>query len=229
MPLIVGFVVGAGLALALGLGLLGAVAAGIVGAIAAFALPIAYGLAWARRGRATVPVDLTAELPSPLTRQAYETLPLAMRNAVIARTIAEAAGRAPDAVAALLPEMMGRTKVSSLATQRAAASLAVSVEPARLDRAQVATILAAEVDLAAQSAMPPNDRARAVAEQRLGQAVTLDLMREALLSVRFPRLGRISLADMVSGVPTGELDLAFVVGSIRTVGEKHQQEFARLG
>jgi hypothetical protein len=128
----------------------------------------------------------------------------------------------------LLAEMMGRTRMSNLATQQAAQLVLESVSPTRIDDERYGLILEGEVELAATAAMPPNDRVRAIAERNLGQAVTPDLMRTALLTTRFPALGRISVAEMMHGAVTGEIDLAFVVGSIRKVGEKHQKGLAEL-
>lgn len=224
----IAFVVGTAIAFGIGLGFPAALGGGIAGVAIAFGLQFVVGLSIMRRGQAAAPVDLTAEVSEPLSREAYQRMPLAVRNAVVARTVARAADTTPERVAGLLAEMMGRTRMSNLASQRGAQSVVEAVSADRIDTERYKLILEGEVELAAAAAMPPNDRVRAIAERNLGQAVTPDLMRTALLTTRFPLLGRITLAEMMHGAVAGELDLAFVVGSIRKVGEKHQEGLAEL-
>lgn len=59
--------------------------------------------------------------------------------------------------------------------------------------------------------------------------MTPDVMRQALLTTRFPLIGRASTAELMAQALDGDVDLAFVVGLIRNVGEKHQKGLAELG
>lgn len=225
---LIAFIVGTVLALVVRVELPVALLAGVGGVAVAFAAQFVIGSAMMRRGRMDAPVDLAAPIPEPLTRASYQSLPLAARNAVVARAVAHAAASTPEHVAGLLAEMMGRTRMSNIATQRGAHALLLGTSAARVDIDRYNLILESEVEMAAATAMPPTDRVRAIAERNLGQAVTPELMRTAVLTTRFPLLGRLSVAEMMDQALVGQIDLAFVVGSIRKVGEKHQQGLARL-
>lgn len=226
---LIAFIVGVVVAIAMGVGFPAALVGGVVAVVIAFVGQAVVGLESMRRGRAAVPVDLDAATPDPLTQEVYERLPLAARNALVAGTVATATGRPVEAIAGLLPEMMGRSRISNLASQRGALYVMESLDPTRLNRATVSAILEGELAMAARAAMPPTDRARAIAERNLGAAVTPDVMRQALLTTRFPRIGRASTAELMAGALDGDVDLAFVVGLIRKVGEKHQKSLAELG
>jgi|BarGraNGADG00212_2_1021979.scaffolds.fasta_scaffold08302_4 hypothetical protein len=62
--------------------------------IALFVAQAAIGSRSMRRGQEQVPIDLTGapDLDAASLRSAYETLPLAQRNAIIAREVARSAG-----------------------------------------------------------------------------------------------------------------------------------------
>jgi len=225
---VVAFIVGTIVTLIAGLGFPLALVGGAAGMVLAFAGQFLIGLTLARRGRQSAPVDLSAGVPDPLSVGAYQQLPLAVRNAVVSRAVAQATGTTPDRVAAALPDMMGRTMMNSLASQREVEAIIGSMSAARIDPERYDVILQGEVALAAAAAMPPNDRARTIAERNLGQAVTPELMRTALLMTRFPLLDGLTLNQLLGRAVAGEMDLAFVVGSIRKVGEKHQQGLAGL-
>lgn len=196
---------------------------GIVGAVLAFGVAIPVGLRSMRRAREMVPVDLGPGLPGHLSVAEYIALPLAFRNGVIARAVAQATGRSPEYVAQLLPTMMGRSRMANVGSQRAAAELTGDLISEQVDTELYSVVLEGELILAGRTAMPPNDRVRAIAERNFGQAVTESVMRDAISTTRFPNLGRVSVQELASGASDGDVDLAFAVGSIRKVAEKHAQ------
>lgn len=220
LGLIVGIVVGAGV--------LGAILYAIGFVVAAVVAQAAIGWLFMRRSRAAVPVDLDSQPPSPLTASAYVSLPLALRNGIVARVVATATDWSPESIAAVLPELMGRNRVSSMATQRAAAVIRARVEPAKIDPQECGAILEGELALGVQLVGSISDSARAVAERNLGKPVTADVLRDTLLTTRFPSLGRESMRDLMEDARTGRTDLAFVVGLIRKTAENQQRGLAEL-
>jgi hypothetical protein len=229
--LLLGFVAGVVIGLAAGAGFPLAIAAGVVGAVVAFLIPIPFGLLSQRSARLAVPVDLAAVLPDPLSREAYAQLPLAARNAAIARALAEASGREPEIVASALPQMLGRQRISSEASQRRAAGIAATAtENGRIDRRRYEAIIYGELDLAVRGCAPRDDRNRARIEQNLakfGMRLDDQTLLRAILETRLPRIGA-TVADLIHGAFGGDVDLAFVVGTIRKVGERHAAEIAKV-
>ena len=67
--------------------------------------------------------------------------------------------------------------------------------------------------------MPPNDRVRTIAERNLGRAVTTDVMRTTLATSRLA-IGK-TVDELMREAVTGQVDLAFVVRSIRRTAEWH--------
>ena len=78
------------------------------------------------------------------------------------------------------------------------------------------------------AAVPPNDRVRAIAERNLGRAITEEVTQEALLTTRLVLLNA-DIAQLMAAAVRGKADLAFVVGSIRKVGEHHAEGLRQLG
>jgi hypothetical protein len=226
--LVVAFVVGTLAALVLGFGFPTALLGGVAGVAIAIVAPIPFGLRSIRTGRAAVPVDLAAPVPTSLDQATYEHLPLAVRNAVIARAIAVATGRSPDQIARLLPAMMGRERLSNEATLTASSNVVADLDPTLVNQQLYGTILRGELALAARAAMPPNDRARAIAERNLGRAITEEVQQMALRMSRLVRLD-VTIGQLMDAAIRGEVDLAFVVGSVRKVGEHHAEGLRHLG
>lgn len=84
-----------------------------------------------------------------------------------------------------------------------------------------------EVNLAARMCLPPNDRVRAVVERNFGGPVDEGVMRIAILTTRLPRIDR-TIQELVTEAKAGDRSLAFVVGSIRKMGEYHAEEVAKI-
>lgn len=182
-----------------------------------------------RLGQAQVPVDLAGvpTLESASLAAAYETLPLAQRNALVAVELARASGHSVETIADLLPDMMGRNRISNLATQNAAAAVRHDLRVERVDADRVRAICAAEVDLAAQVSLPRDDRVRALVEARTGLVADRTTMATSIRRTRLPALN-MTVGDLIDEVVRGQRDLAFVVGTIRKVGEFHAAEMAKI-
>jgi hypothetical protein len=182
-----------------------------------------------RRGQQQVPIDLAGapDLDTASLRTGYESLPLAQRNAIIAREVARASGRPVEFIAGILADLMGRNRMSNLATQRAAAAVAEDIRADRVDRDRVNAICAGEVSLAAQSSMPPNDRVRAIAERNLGIAIDRSVMAQAIVTARMPRMNA-TVAGLIEDAVNGRRELALVVGTIRKVGEHHARGMLKI-
>ncbi len=229
--LLLGFVVGVVIGLVAGAGFPLALAAGVVGVLVAFLIPIPFGLYSQRSAGLAVPVDLAAVLPDPLSREAYAQLPLAARNAAIARALAEASGSEPETVSSALPQMMGRQAISNEASQRLAAGIAAAtMEGGRIDRRRYEAIMYGELDLAVRGCAPRDDRNRARIEQnlaKLGMRLDDQTLLRAIMRMRLPRIGE-TVAGLIQGAFGGDVDLAFVVGTIRKVGERHAAEIAKV-
>ena len=206
---------------------IGAIGGGVVAVVVVFVLQAAVGIAVTGRARGAVPVDLSTPTPDPLTPDAYAGLPLAARNAVIVRIVSLTSGRSAEHIVTLLPELMGRQRVSNIATQEAAASLVADLNAACVPRASVSSVCAAEVRLAGKAALPANDRVRAIVERNWGGAVDETTMAQAILTSRLPRIDR-TVTQLVDDAMSGRADLAFVVGTIRKVGEFHAREMAKI-
>ncbi len=206
---------------------LGALLGAIVAVALAFALQLVVGLRSVHDAEVAVPVDLAAPIPANLTPDTYATLPLASRNAVIARLVAQASGRSAEHVASLMPQLTGRMKFSSLATQGATASLVSDLSPARVDRDATTAVCAGELKLAALASLPSNDRVRAVVERNLGKAIDEEMATKAILACRFPLMDR-TAADLIDDALDGRVDLAATVGSIRKVGEYYVREMTKI-
>lgn len=206
---------------------IGVVLGAVIAAVAVFALQAAIGLASVQSAAKAVPIDLGAPTPDPLTAEAYMSLPLAARNATVARFVANVAGRPVEHVVSLLAGMMGREKMSNLASQRASEAVIGEMDPSRIPKPDYAAVCDGEVRLAARSSLPPNDRIRAIVEQNLGGAVDEATMVQAVVTTRLPRIGR-SIGELIEDALDGKVDLAFVVGSIRKVGEHHAREMAKI-
>lgn len=226
---LVGLVIGA----VVGYGLTGNAAGAAVGAIALpvalFAAQAAIGIRSMRHGQEQVPIDLagTPDLDVASLRSSYETLSLARRNAIVAREVARSVGQPVESIVALLPDLMGRNRMSNIATQRAAAGVTESVRADRVDRDRMSAICAGEVDLAAQSSMPPNDRVRAIAERNLGVAIDRSVMAHAIVTTRMPLMDA-TVAGLIGDAIGGRRDLAMVVGTIRKAGEHHAREMLKI-
>jgi hypothetical protein len=207
----------------------GAIAGGIGLPAALFVAQAAIGLRSMRRGRDQVPVDLTGtpELTTAALRTGYESLPLAQRNAIIAQELARSSGRPVELVATILADMMGRNRMSSLASQRASASVSEGIRADRVDRDRVSAICAGELSLAPNSSMPPNDRVRAIAERNLGVAIDRTIMARAIVTTNMP-LMHANVAGLIEDAIDGRRDLALVVGTIRRVGEHHAREMVKI-
>jgi hypothetical protein len=209
------------------------VAGAIIGAVGlvmlAFAAQFMIGTRFMRAGGEQVPVDLAGapDLRTDRLRTGYAVLPLAQRNAIIAREVARSAGREPEAVALILADMMGRNRMSNLITQRAAESVAADVRPFLVDGDRASAICAAEIDFAAQSSMPPNDRVRAIVERNFGRAVDQLTMAQAIMTSRLPRMDA-TVMGLIDDAISGRRNLALVVGTIRKVGEYHAREVAKI-
>lgn len=126
---LIAFIIGMVVAIVIGVGFPAALVGGVIGALLAFLGQAVWGFESMRRGRDAVPVDLDMAIPDPLTQEAYERLPLAGRNAVVVREVATATGKPMETIAALLPVLMGRSRMSSLASQRGAQSVMESLDP----------------------------------------------------------------------------------------------------
>jgi len=221
------FMVGAVIGWAITSSLLGAIAGAIVAVLAAFAVQYAVGTRSVQEAKVAVPVDLTAPTPKPLTSESYAALSLAARNAVVARLVAQASARSLEEVVDLLPDLMGRTRVQTEAKLRATASVMEDSSRGRVNRVAAAAVCAGEVKLAARSSVPNNDRTRAAVERNWGAAVDEDTMTTATLAARLPRIDR-SVSELVDDAVNGRANLAFVVGTIRKVGEYHAREMAKI-
>ena len=188
-----------------------------------------FGL-WSRASDA-VPVDLVAPMPSPLTRESYQALPLAVRNAVIVRVVARRSGATEDEVSEALPNMMGRQAISSEAAIRRALSIGERARGgARPGDDDVLAVLQGEMDLAVRSCVPRDDRNRAAIERNLAKiGARLDerFILQMLLSTRYPRMG-LDLTGVFNGAVEGQIDLAFAVGTIRKAGENSAAEMAKI-
>lgn len=226
---LVGLIVGAIAGYILTNSVVGAIAGAIGLPVAVFIAQAAVGTRSMRRGAEQVPIDLTGtpDIDTPSLRAGYEALPLAQRNAIIAQEVARAAGRPVDMVAGVLADMMGRNRMSNLETARAADAVAHDVRADRVDRDRVSVICAAEVSLAAQSSMPPNDRVRAIVERNLGAAVDRSVMTEAIVTTRMPLMNA-TVAELIQDAINGRRDLAVVVGTIRKVEEHHAREMVKI-
>lgn len=224
--LVVAFTIGTIVAVIVGISFPVALLGGVAGVVIAIVAPIPFGLRSMRTARAIVPVDLAAPVPSSLDQTTYEHLPLAARNAVIARAIAVAADRSPEQIARLLPGMMGRERLSNEATLTASSNVVADLDPMRVDQQLYGTSPRGELVLAARAAMPPNDRVRTIAERNLGRAVTEEVTQTALLTTRMVLLDA-TIEQLMDAAIRGEADLAFVVGS-RKVGEHHAEGFRQL-
>ena len=225
VALIVGAIAGYGLTSTLA----GAVAGAVGLPVALFVAQATIGFRSMRRGQEQVPVDLTGtpDLDTTALRSDYESLPLAQRNAIIAQEVARSAGRPVEFIAGLLADLMGRNRMSNLATQRAAAAVADDIQADRVDRDRVSAICAGEVSLAAQSGMPPNDRVRAIAERNLGVAIDRSVMAQAIVTTRMPLMNA-TVTGLIDDAINGRRDLALVVGTIRKVGEHHAREMTKI-
>lgn len=226
---LVGLIVGAIAGYALTSSVAGAVAGAIGLPVALFVAQAAVGFRSMRRGQEQVPVDLaqTPDLDTAALGATYESLPLAQRNAIVAREVARASGRPVEVIVGILADLMGRNRMSNIATQQAAASVANDIRPDRVDRDRVSAICAGEVSLAAQSSMPPNDRVRAIAERNLGVAIDRSVMAQAILTTNMP-LMHATVAGLIDDAINGRRDLALVIGTIRKVGEHHAQGMAKI-
>lgn len=229
--LLLGLVAGLAIGLMAGLPFPAVLAAGAAGALFAFALPIPFGLLSTRSARRAVPVDLAAPVPEPLHQDTYERLPLATRNAVIARAVAAASGSPPETVAAALPVMMGRQRISNMTSQQQSTSISAAVAQHRaIDTDQYQMILTGELDMAASACVPRDDRNRARIEQnlaRLGIRLDDNFRRMMILDTALPRLG-LKVTGLMERAVTGDLDLAFVVGTIRKVGEDYASRMVKI-
>lgn len=226
---LVGLIIGAIAGYALTSSVPGAIAGAIGLPVALFIAQAAIGFRSMRRGQEQVPVDLTGtpDLDTATLRTDYESLPLAQRNAVIAQEVARSSGRPVEVIAGILADLMGRNRMSNLATQRAAAAVAEDIRADRVDRDRVSAICAGEVSLAAQSSMPPNDRVRAIAERNLGVAIDRSVMSQAIVTTNMP-LMHSTVAGLIDDAINGRRDLALVVGTVRKVGEHHAREMIKI-
>jgi len=225
--LAIAFVVGAVIGWAVSSSLVGALGGAIVAVVLAFAGQYALGTRSVREAKVAVPVDLTAPTPKPLSAESYAALSLASRNAVVARLVAQASGRSLDEVVDLLPDLMGRTRVQTEAKLRATANVMEASSRGRVDRAGAAAVCAGEVKLAARASVPNNDRTRAAVERNWGGVVDEDTMTTATLTARLPRMD-LSISGLIDDAVNGRANLAFVVGTIRKVGEYHAREIAKI-
>lgn len=226
---LVGLIIGAVAGYALTSSAAGAVAGAIGLPVALFIAQAAIGFQSMRRGQEQVPIDLsgTPDLDTPSLRAAYEALPLAQRNAIIAQEVARSAGLPVEVMPKILADMMGRNRISNLETARAADAVARDVRADRVDPDRISAICAAEVSLAAQSSMPPNDRVRAIAERNLGIAIDRTVMAQAIMTTRLPLMNA-TVMSLVDDAMNGRRDLALIVGTIRKVGEQHAREMAKI-
>ena len=221
-----GFLLGFVAGLALQLGVPAAIATGLAGAFVALLLPIPFGLLSMHRGRAETPIDLLEPL-GPITRANYAQLSLAARNGVIARAVGKATDTPPETVARLLPELLGRQRVSNLTTQRAAAAVMATIDPQRIDADLYRAVLDGEVALAAQSAHPTDDPNRAAIERNMGRPLTEAWLIAVVRTTGFARTG-ITIATAMDEAAAGRLDLAVVVGVIRRAGEHYAREVPKI-
>jgi len=205
----------------------GALGLGVAAFVGVVAVQYVLGTKSVREAKIAVPVDLAAPTPTRLTPDAYGALPLASRNAVVVRLVAQASGRSIDHVAELMPDLMGYTMVQTEAKLRAAQSLMQSSSSARIDRAAAAAVCTGEVKLAARASLPTSDRTRAVVEPNMGAVVDEATMTKATLTARLPRIDR-SVAELIDDAVNGRANLAFVVGTIRGVGEFHAKGMAKI-
>jgi hypothetical protein len=207
----------------------GAVAGAVGLPLALFIARAVIGYRSMQHGKEQVPIDLAGapNLDTASLSLAYKTLPLAQRNAIVAREVARAADRPVESIVDLLAELMGRNRLSNETTQRSAAAVLDNTRASWVDMDHVAAICEGEVDLAAQSSMPPNDRVRAVFERNLGAAVDLTFMRGAILTSRMPRMNA-TVDGLIEDAINGRRNLAFVVGTIRKVGEYHAREIVKV-
>lgn len=223
----VAFVVGGIVGWAVSGSPLGAVGLGVVAVVGVLALQFALGTKSVQEAKIAVPVDLAAPTPTSLTPDTYAALPLASRNAVVVRLVAQASGRSIDHVTELLPDLMGRTSVQTQAKLRAAQSLMESSSSAGVDRIAATAVCEGEVKLAARASLPTSDRTRAVVERNMGAVVDETTMTKATLTARLPRIDR-SIAELIDDAVHGRANLAFVVGTIRKVGEFHAEGMAKI-
>ena len=212
----------------LGQGPVPAIVGGLLGVGLAFVGQAALGLYYQRRARAQVPVDLAAPVPQELTALSYRALPPAARNACIVRAVSNTTGIHQDVIAGALPDLMGRSRMSSVRSQQVIGSLYEDLNGGRIDHDTYQAILEGEMVLATQAVMPSNDHVRAIAERNFGTAITPEVIRNALATTRFPLLGRATLAELAGSAMAGETDLAFVVGLVRKTGETHAKTIAEL-
>lgn len=224
---LVGLIVGASIGWVATTNIIGALVGAVLGVAVPFAAQYILGMRSVAAARKEVPIDLTVIVPGELTKEAYVALPLAARNGVIATLIASASSTSPEPVAGLLAGMMGRERMSNLASQRAADELIRSLDATLVVPEQFRAVSDGEILLAARSSLPPSDRVRTVVEHNLGRAVDETVMREAVETTRLPLAGG-SIRDLADRAIAGDVDLAFVVGSIRKVGEYHAREIAKI-
>lgn len=201
----------------------GALVAAAVGLMAQYAVRTTRS----REAAPAEPVDLSAPTPARLTPSTYAAMPLASRNAVVARLVAGVSGEDAEIVAALLPNLMGRKKAAVRSDEeKRQAIMAANRETTPLEREAISAACQGELRLAAQASLPQTDRAREYAAQTLGEPASEAAMKRAALKARLGT-GQ-SLAELVDDAVSGRVDLSFAVGTIRRVGEFQAREFAKM-
>lgn len=189
-----------------------------------------FGLRSDQRVGDSVPIDLSA-IPSMVSRESYQALPLAVRNAVVVTIIAGQSGVSAGEVAAALPAMLGVQAIVSqsalLNNQRIAERACCGARP---DDGIVQTVLQGELDLAVRRCVPTDDRNRAAIERNLakvGSQLDERFILTMLLSTRYPRMG-LDLTGIFNRAVEGQMDLAAAVGTIRDAGQQCATEMAKI-
>lgn len=175
----------------------------------------------------TEPIDLSVPTPTPLTPSTYGALPVASRNAVVARLLASVSHEDPETVAALLPNLMGHRRAPNKgAEQKRRLIMAANWKISPTDGQAISAACQGELRLAANASLPQTDQAREFAARTLGQPADESALRKAALKARLGT-GK-TLGELIDDAVAGRVDLAFTVGTIRRVGQLQAREFAKI-
>jgi hypothetical protein len=204
----------------------GSLVGAVIAAGAAIAIRPKMTAAFARKARLAEPVDLAAEAPARLTPESYAALPLEVRNAVVVRLVGEACGMDPEAVVPLLPNLLGRTRALTRSDWRTKQAILAATRPTPPEKRKIlSAVCQGELILAARASIPTGERAREFTEKSLGAPANEKTMEKATLDAR---LGPRSVAQMIDDAVAGTANFAFVVGTIRRVGEFHARQLAKM-
>lgn len=205
---------------------------GVVGAIVAVGLVVLVGIGRGMRSearaRTATPVDLETPEPVPLDPTTYSAQPLALRNAIIARTVASSTDRPVEYVTYALPDLMGMQERSNIPTRKTVEDLLGATDPLLLDHGRVDAVISGEMLLGVANLRRVTEHARTTIERNAGRPLTDDYLRVGLLTSVFPLFDRMTLGEALNGAEAGTVNLAFAVGLLRKVVAKESDQFERM-